>query len=110
MPCDGHGDRRERRGGLSPVDAHFSGTGYLHRDVQLNIARPDSVVDTATVTTDLFGNFTYDYPLPPPPGVIGPYHLDALGYAGVTLASMDFTDGNVTLLRSRGRGRYPISR
>ena len=75
--------------------AHFSGTGYTADcDVQLNISRPDSVVDTATVTTDLFGNFTYDYPLPPPPGVIGPYHLDVLGYAGATLASMDFTDAN----------------
>ena len=75
--------------------AHFSGTGYaIGCDIELNIYRPDSVVDTATVTTDLFGNFTYDYPLPPPPGVIGPYHLDVLGYAGVTLASMDFTDAN----------------
>ena len=75
--------------------AHFSGTGYsADCDIQLNIARPDSVVDTAAVTTDLFGNFTYDYPLPPPPGVIGPYHLDVLGYAGVTLAAMDFTDAN----------------
>ena len=54
--------------------AHFSGTGYsADCDVQLNIYRPDSVVDTATVTTGItFGNFTYDYPLPPPPGVISP--------------------------------------
>src|SRR4051794_28000323 len=75
--------------------AHFSGTGYTAGcDVQLNISRPDGVVDSMTVTTDLFGNFTADYPLPPPPGVIGPYHLDVVGYAGAVLASMDFTDAN----------------
>src|SRR3954454_2100041 len=75
--------------------AHFSGTGYGHDcDVQLNVSRPDGVTDTVSATTDLMGNFTADYPLPPPPGVIGPYHLDVLGYAGITLASMDFTDAN----------------
>src|SRR6188472_1889154 len=75
--------------------AHFSGTGYsADCDVQLNISRPDGVVDSVTTTTDLFGNFTADYPLPPPPGVIGPYHLDVLGYADASLASLDFTDAN----------------
>src|SRR4051794_26359643 len=75
--------------------AHFSGTGYAPDcDVQLNVSRPDGVTDTVTATTDLLGNFAADYPLPPPPGVIGPYHLDVLGFAGLTLASMDFTDAN----------------
>src|SRR4051794_27342690 len=75
--------------------AHFSGTGYAPDcDVQLNVSRPDGVTDTVAATTDLLGNFTADYPLPPPPGVIGPYHLDVLGYGGMTLASMDFTDAN----------------
>ena len=75
--------------------AHFSGTGYSPDcDVQLNVSRPDGVTDTLTATTDLLGSFTADYALPPPPGVIGPYHLDVLGYAGLTLASMDFTDAN----------------
>src|SRR4051794_1847123 len=75
--------------------AHFTGTGYAPDcDVQLNVTRPDGATDTVTATTDLLGNFTADYPLPPPPGVIGPYHLDVLGYAGMTLASMDFTDAN----------------
>src|SRR3954453_9108381 len=75
--------------------AHFSGTGYAPDcDIQLNVSRPDGVTDTVTAMTDLLGNFPADYPLPPPPGVIGPYHLDVLGYAGLTLASMDFTDAN----------------
>src|SRR6476646_700095 len=75
--------------------AHFSGTGYAPDcDIQLNVSRPDGVTDTVTATTDLLGNFTADYALPPPPGVIGPYHLDVLGYADITLASLDFTDAN----------------
>src|SRR3954453_22510647 len=75
--------------------AHFTGTGYAPDcDVQLNVTRPDGATDTVTATTDLLGNFTADYPLPPPPGVIGPYHLYVLRYAGMTLASMVFTDAN----------------
>ena len=74
---------------------HVTGTGYAPGcDVQVNISRPDSVVDSATVTTDLFGNLAYDYVLPPPPGVIGGYSLDVLGYAGTVLAHMTFTDAN----------------
>src|SRR5919201_1839286 len=76
---------------------HVTGTGYAAGcDVQLNISRPDSVVDSGTATTDPFGNFSYDYVLPPPPGVIGEYGLDVLGYGDVTLASMTFTDAAKT--------------
>src|SRR6266516_4243589 len=51
--------------------AHFPGTGYAPDcDVQLNVSRPDGVTDTLTATTDLLGNFSADYALPPPPGVI----------------------------------------
>src|SRR5437763_1247827 len=75
--------------------AHFSGTGYSPDcDVQLNVSRPDGVTDTLTATTDLLGSFTADYALPPPPGVIGPYHLDVLGAADAVLAHMTFTDAN----------------
>ena len=66
----------------------------MARNFFSNRSRSPGATDTVTTTTDLLGNFTADYPLPPPPGVIGPYHLDVLGYAGITLASMDFTDAN----------------
>jgi hypothetical protein len=73
---------------------HISGTGYASDcDVRVEISRPDTVVDTATVTTDLFGNISHDYLLPPPPGVIGDYRLNVVGYAEVILASTGFTDG-----------------
>jgi len=75
---------------------HVSGSGYgMACDVQVNIHRPDGVTESATVTTDAFGNLAYDYQLPPPPGVIGTYGLDVVGSG--TLASMTFTDAGVKM-------------
>jgi hypothetical protein len=77
---------------------HITGTGYnAGCDVEIDVSRPDGVVDAATVTTDPFGNFAYDYVLPGPPGVIGDYGLDVRGYADVVLASMTFSDGGVKI-------------
>jgi uncharacterized repeat protein (TIGR01451 family) len=74
---------------------HITGTGYAPGcDAQISIFRPDTVVETFTATSDLFGNLAYDYLLPGPPGVIGDYGLEVRGYADVLLASMAFTDAN----------------
>ena len=76
---------------------HVTGMGYAPAcDVDVQISRPDSVVESFTATTDFAGNLEYDYLLPPPPGVIGEYGLDILGLHGV-LASMTFTDAGARM-------------
>src|ERR1043166_1201358 len=81
---------------------HMSGTGYASDcDVVVKVTRPDGLVVTGdgsgtlgsdTVTTDLFGNFTYDYQLQSMPAVEGTYDVDFLGYAETVLAHMTFED------------------
>src|SRR3954468_2734010 len=83
---------------------HMSGAGFAPAcDVVVKITRPDDLVvvgdgsDTPgsdTVTTDLFGNLTYDYQLDSFPPVIGLYTIDVLGTADAVLAHMTFTDAN----------------
>jgi VCBS repeat-containing protein len=73
---------------------HVTGSGFsVACDVVLAITRPDGVVESADISTDVGGSFAYDYLLPPPPGVIGEYSIDALGIGGAPLASMTFSDG-----------------
>ena len=72
------------------------GTGFaLDCDVELRITRPDSVVETLDVTSDGAGELSREYALPPPPGVIGTYRIDAYGADGVLLASMEFGDSRI---------------
>ncbi|HEY6151528.1 MAG TPA: hypothetical protein VIW19_13485, partial [Gaiellaceae bacterium] len=81
---------------------HMSGSGYASDcDVVVKVTRPDGLVVTGdgsqtpgsdTVTTDLFGNFTYDYQLQSFPAIEGTYEVDALGYADSVLAHTTFED------------------
>ncbi|HYZ92806.1 MAG TPA: thrombospondin type 3 repeat-containing protein, partial [Actinomycetota bacterium] len=80
---------------------HISGVGFgAVCDVELRITRPDGVVESVPATTDLAGGVAADYVLPPPPGVIGDYTLDAVGLGGQVLASAVFGDGIITLVGS----------
>ncbi|HEV3479688.1 MAG TPA: hypothetical protein VG144_09585, partial [Gaiellaceae bacterium] len=73
---------------------YISGGGFgVACDVELRITRPDGVVETAVVSTDVGGGLAHAYVLPPPPGVLGIYTLEAVGLGGVVLASHTFTDG-----------------
>jgi hypothetical protein len=73
---------------------YTSGGGFLAAcDVELRVTRPDGVVESAVASTDLSGNVSHEYVLPPPPGVLGMYTLEAIGLGGVVLASHTFTDG-----------------
>src|SRR3954447_2805248 len=83
---------------------HLSGAGFAPAcDVVVQVTRPDGLVvvgdgsDTPgsdTVSTDLFGNLTYDYQLDSFPPVIGTYVIDVLGVGGSVVAHMTFTDAN----------------
>ena len=71
---------------------HMSGTGYAAGcDVVVKVTRPDGLVvvgdgsgafGSDTVSTDLFGNFTYEYQLQSMPAIEGTYVVDVLG-AGI---------------------------
>src|SRR5215211_2593174 len=86
------------------LTVHITGSGYGPAcDVTVKISRPDGVIERFAATTDLAGNLAYDYLLPPPPGVIGPYQIDVLGLvelAETTLATMTFTDAGVRIQAS----------
>lgn len=72
---------------------HMTGRGYASAcDVVVRVTRPDGVVETAIVTTDLAGNFEHDYQLLPPPGAVGEYAVDVLGFGDAVLASTTFVD------------------
>jgi hypothetical protein len=81
---------------------HMLGSGYsLGCDVLVKVTRPDGAVvvgdgsqtlGSDTVTTDLAGNFSYDYQLPVMPPVEGQYRVDVLGAGDVVLAHTDFMD------------------
>ena len=81
---------------------HVSGTGYtVACDVVVKVTRPDGLVvvgdgsqvaGSDTVSTDLFGNFTYDYQLQSVPAVEGTYVVDVLGAADAVLAHTTFED------------------
>ncbi len=81
----------------------ISGVGFNAAcDVNLNVNRPDGVVETVTASTDpLDGSFSTSYVLPPLPGVIGTYAVDAIGTAGI-LASTTFTDATITIRSPNG--------
>src|SRR5687767_10006069 len=73
--------------------ATISGDGYaIACDVQVDVERPDGVVESFAATTDLGGNFTLDYQVPPPPGVVGRYTVVVRGVDGAELASLTFED------------------
>jgi hypothetical protein len=73
--------------------ATISGDGYaIACDVQVDVERPDGVVESFAATTDLGGNFTLDYQVPPPPGVVGRYTVVVRGLDGAELASLTFED------------------
>jgi hypothetical protein len=73
--------------------ATISGDGYaIACDVQVDVERPDGVVESFTATTDLGGNFMLDYQVPPPPGVVGQYKVVVRGLDGAELASLTFED------------------
>jgi large repetitive protein len=73
--------------------ATISGGGYAtFCDVQVDVERPDGVVESFTATTDLGGTFSLDYQVPPPPGVLGQYRVVVRGLNGAELASTTFED------------------
>jgi hypothetical protein len=84
---------------------HVSGTGYAFGcDVVVKVTRPDGAVvvgdgsqtpGSDTATTDLAGNFSYDYQLPIMPPVEGQYLIDVLGSGDVVLAHTDFFDAQI---------------
>src|SRR6266487_2232355 len=91
------------RGAYAPGSlVHVSGNGYsLGCGVVVKVTRPDGAVvvgdgsqtpGTDTVTTDLLGNFSYDYQLPIMPPVEGQYLVDVLGSGDAVLAHTDFFD------------------
>jgi hypothetical protein len=81
---------------------HVSGSGYAPGcDVVVKVTRPDGLVVTGdgsqtpgsdTVTTDPFGDFTYDYQLQSMPAIEGQYLVDVLGEGDAVLAHTDFFD------------------
>lgn len=87
---------------------HVSGTGYgVGCDVVVKVTRPDGAVvvgdgsqalGSDMVTTDLLGDFSYDYQLPLMPPVEGLYSIDVLGNADVILAHADFEDATTLRL------------
>ena len=90
---------------------HVTGMGYAPNcDVVVKVTRPDGTVvkgdgsfmpGSDTVTTDLFGNLSYDYQLQGFPPIIGTYGVDVLGLADVVLAHSTFEDASTDLpLRS----------
>src|SRR5687767_13230122 len=73
--------------------ATISGGGYAtFCDVQVDVERPDGLVESFTATTDLGGTFSLDYQVPPPPGVLGQYRVVVRGLNGAELASTTFED------------------
>ena len=71
----------------------ITGMGFAPScDVELRITRPDAVVETFSTTSDEAGEFLQEYLLPPPPGVIGEYLIDAIGLDGSVLATVAFGD------------------
>src|SRR5438874_3872885 len=81
---------------------HVTGMGYAPGcDVVVKVTRPDGSVVTGdgtfapgsdTVTTDLFGGFSYDYQLASNPAIEGTYAVDVLGLADTVLAHTTFED------------------
>lgn len=68
----------------------ISGTGfYLDTEYTLRVTRPDGAKDTATVTSDSNGSFTYNYQLD---GITGEYLVEAIDGEGSILTSYKFTD------------------
>jgi hypothetical protein len=73
--------------------AQISGGGYAAGcGLQVDVERPDGVVESFPATTDVGGNFTLDYQVPPPPGVPGQYRIVVRGVDGAELASTTFED------------------
>ncbi|MEK6275737.1 MAG: hypothetical protein AABM30_10405, partial [Actinomycetota bacterium] len=81
---------------------HMTGSGYAAVcDVVVKVTRPDGSVVTGdgtftpgsdTVTTDFFGNLTYDYQLQSVPAIEGTYEVDVLGMGDAVLAHTSFVD------------------
>jgi PKD repeat protein len=73
--------------------ATISGGGYaIGCDVRVEVERPDGVVESFTAATDFGGNFTLDYQVPPPPGLVGQYTVVVRGLDGAVLATTTFED------------------
>src|SRR5256714_9574704 len=83
---------------------HVSGMGCAPGcDVVVKVTRPDGSVVSGdgsfapgsdTVTTDLFGGFSYDYQLQAIPPVEGTYVVEVLGLSDALLARTTFHDAN----------------
>src|SRR5205085_1584082 len=81
---------------------HVTGMGYSPGcDIVVKVTRPDGSVITGdgsntagsdTVTTDLFGGFSYDYQLQATPALERTYSVDVLGASDAVLASTTFED------------------
>ena len=71
---------------------HITGTGYaVACDIDVRVTDPAGAPLSETVTTDIAGNFFYDYTIPGPPYVTGTYQVDTLG-GGTVLAHTTFED------------------
>jgi Bacterial Ig domain/PKD domain len=85
-----------------------AGSGYEPGcDVVVKVTRPDDLVVTGdgsqtpgsdTVSTDPFGNFTYQYQLQSVPAIEGQYLIDVLGSGETVLAHTSFADAAVLRL------------
>jgi hypothetical protein len=59
-------------------------------DLNVSVMRPEGIVDTLSVSTDLAGSFALDYALPSAPSLLGSYYVSADGADGISLASTTF--------------------
>ncbi len=84
---------------FAPGDiVYIHGTGFLSwRDVDIDITRPNCVVDSGSTTINLTGGFVYEYDLD---GILGFYFVVASD--GINSAQIIFTDNHGAIWTTRG--------
>ena len=82
------------RDGYQPGETvHITGSGYAaFCSVQVDVERPDGVVESFPAETGLGGALALDYLLPPFPGINGDYTVRVRGLGGAELATIVFAD------------------